>query len=163
MPEAPEGTYMAALWEHPDLCVGIFGLQVLSEDGQRLYAESGIQDQLMESLATSADDGLLLARRLQSDEGSLVMVYWSSYADLDRWARRQPHSLWWKWLVDNEGRGIAFYHEIYQAKAAEAVFTPDATPVGPGLFSSLEVIPSGKGYSRDRQKRFADEQANPTV
>ena len=102
---------MAALWEHPDLCVGIFGLQVLSEDGERLYAESGIQDQLMESLATSADDGLLLARRLQSDEGSLVMVYWSSYADLDRWARRQPHSLWWKWLVDNEGRGIAFYSQ----------------------------------------------------
>jgi hypothetical protein len=159
MADAPDSTYMAAVWEHPNLCVGIFGLQVLSEDGGKLYHESGIQDQLMEALSTSADEGLLHVRRLESDEGALVMVYWSSYADLDRWARRQPHSLWWKWLVDNEGRGIGFYHEIYQAKTAEAVFTAGAKPVGPALFSRLEPIPPGKGYSRKRQQRFADEQA----
>ena len=96
---------------------------------------------------------------LQSEEGGLVMVYWRSYADLDRWARRQPHSLWWKWLVDHEGQGLGFYHEIYQAKAAEAVYTSGAAPVGPGRFSSLEAIPSGKGYSRARQQRFSDGQS----
>ena len=164
MPEVPtESTFAAALWEHPDLCVGLFGLQVLTEEGGRLYEESGIQEQLVEALSTSAEDGLLHTRMLQSAEGGLVMVYWRSYADLDRWARRQPHSLWWKWLIDHEGQGLGFYHEIYQAKAAEAVYTAGAAPVGPGRFSSLQPIPSGKGYSRDRQQRFSDEQSSPTA
>ena len=159
MSEVPDGSYAANLWEHPDLCVGIFGMQVQTEEGGRLYEESGIQDHLVAALASSADDGLLHTRILQSDEGPLIMVYWRSYADLDRWARRQPHSLWWKWLTDHEGQGIGFYHEIYQAKAAEAVFTRGTFPVGPAMFSSREAIPSGRGYSRARQQRFADEQA----
>ena len=88
---------------------------------------------------------LVARRRLQSDEGALVMVYWSSYADLDRWARRQPHSLWWKWLVDNEGRGVGFYHEIYQAKAAEAVLHRRRQAGRPGALLEPRADPLGQG------------------
>ena len=33
MAEVPDSSYAANLWEHPDLCVGIFGMQVQTEDG----------------------------------------------------------------------------------------------------------------------------------
>jgi hypothetical protein len=153
----PRSTYTADLAAHPDLCIGLFGMQILTEEGGKLYEESGIQEQMMASLADSADDGLLHARRLQSDEGPIVMVYWRSYADLDRWARKQPHSLWWKRLVDHEDQGLGFYHEIYQAKAAEAVFLGGTTPVGPARFCSITDVPTGKGYSRQRQAEFQGE------
>ena len=159
MSEVPDGTYIARLWEHPELCIGIFGLQIQSAEGAALYEASGIQDEMIAALAEADGDGLLLTRRLQSDEGPLIMVYWRSYADLDRWARRQPHSRWWKWLFDHEGQGVGFYHEIYQAKAAEALYAGGTNPVGPALFADLEPQPSGKGYSRARQQRFIDRAA----
>lgn len=158
MSDAPDSTYIARLWEHPDLCVGIFGLQLQSDAGRRLYDQSGIQAELEEALDKASGHGMLHMRRLQSDEGPLVMVYWSSYAALDRWARSQPHSRWWKWLFDNEGNGVGFYHEIYQAKAAEALYARGTAPVGPALFTSVEAQPSGKGRSRARQQRFIEEQ-----
>ena len=56
-----------------------------------------------------------------SPEGPLLMQYWQTYDELDRWARKQPHSRWWRWLMEHAGKGVGFYHEIYQAKAAEAI------------------------------------------
>jgi hypothetical protein len=156
MPQRLEHTHVARLWEHPRLCIGIFGVQFFTEDGARLYADAGINDQMHTALAEASTHGLLHARPLQDEHGSMVMVYWESYAALDRWARSQPHSLWWKWLVDHEGQGIGFYHEIYTAAGAEAIFTAGTQPVGPGRFAALEPITSGKGESRDRQRRFAD-------
>jgi hypothetical protein len=91
-----------------------------------------------------------------SPEGPLLLQYWRSYDDLDRWARTQPHSGWWKWLLDNAGEELGFYHEIYQVKTAEAVYEHGTRPVGPALFCSTETVPAGEGRSRQRQQRFAE-------
>lgn len=151
-----DSAYVAALWEHPKLCLAFFGVQFHSEEGQLLYEESGINDDMFAALEAARGEGLLLNRPMMTPEGPLLMQYWRSYEDLDRWARKQPHSRWWVWLLENTGKGVAFYHEIYQAKTAEAIFEKGTRPVGPALFSSLEAVEGGEGRSRERQERFAE-------
>src|SRR5437773_451332 len=100
MPEPPnDRTYVAALWEHPNLCVSFFGAQYRTEEGQRVYEAAGIQPEVEAALQAAHSEGLLLARPLMSPEGPLIMLYWRSYEELDRWARKLPHTRWWKWLV----------------------------------------------------------------
>jgi hypothetical protein len=151
---ALEGSYVAALWEHPTLCVALFGVQYLTEEGRRLYEESGIGDEIDPSLQTA--EGLLHGRSMMTEQGPVVMLYWRSYADLDRYARLLPHGRWWKWLVNHTSQGIGFYHEIYEVKAAEAIFEPGAKPVGPAAFSSLLPAIGGEGRSKERMRRFRE-------
>ena len=151
-----DSAYSAALWDHPALCVALFGVQFLSREGRELYERSGIEQEMFEALERARDDGLLLNRPLMSPEGPLLMQYWRTYDDLDRWARRQPHSRWWRWLMEHIGRGVGFYHKIYQAKTAEAVYEEGTRPVGPAVFSTLERIKGGEGRSRERQQRFLE-------
>ena len=155
MPQPLDQTHVARLWEHPNLCVGIFGAQFHTDEGARLYEEAGINEQLFAALAAAGEYGLLHVRPTQDEAGSMVMVYWESYEALDRWARTQPHSLWWKWLVDHEGQGLGFYHEIYTVSGAEAVYSAGAAAVGPAAFAALEPTAPGRGESRARLQRFA--------
>jgi Monooxygenase af470-like len=163
MPEPrPDETYIAALWEHPQLCVSLFGAQFHTPEGERLYAEAGIQPEVESALTAAREEGLLLVRQLMSPEGPLLMLYWRSYEELDRWARKLPHTRWWRWLIENVGQGVGFYHEIYQVKTAEAIYERGTRPVGPALFCSTETVPTGEGRSRQRQQRFADAAEEPS-
>ena len=155
-----DSAYVAHLWEYPGLCVAIFGVQFLNEEGQRLYEASGIQPEMVEALERARDEGLLLNRPLMSPEGPLLMQYWRTYDELDRWARKQPHSRWWRWLMEHAGKGVGFYHEIYQVKTAEAIYEEGTRPVGPAVFTSIERVKGGEGRSRERQQLFA--RASPT-
>jgi hypothetical protein len=149
--------YIAALWEHPSLCVALFGVQFHSAEGQARYEAAGIQEQMIAALETAQRDGLLLLNRfVMSPEGPLLLQYWRSYDALDTWARTQPHSSWWRWLLDNAGENLGFYHEIYQARTAEAIYEHGTQPVGPAQFCTTEVVPAGEGHSRQRQQRFMD-------
>ncbi len=82
-----DSAYIAALWEHPTLCLAFFGIQFLSEEGQRLYDEAGINQEMFEALEKARSEGLLLNRPVMSPEGPVLMQYWRSYEALDRWAR----------------------------------------------------------------------------
>lgn len=156
-----DSAYIAALWEHPTLCIALFGIQFLSEERQRLYEEAGINQEMFEALEKARSEGLLLNRPVMSPEGPVIMQYWRSYDALDRWARKQPHSRWWRWLIENTGKGVGFYHEIYQAKTAEAVYEEGTRPVGPALFSSIQHVKGGEGLSRERQRRFIEATQRP--
>jgi Domain of unknown function (DUF4188) len=155
-----DSAYVAALWEHPTLCVAFFGVQFLNDESRRRYEESGIEREMADALEAARGAGLLLNRPLMSPEGPVLMQYWESYEALDRWARRQPHSAWWRWLMEHDG-SVGFYHEIYQAKAAEAIFERGTRPVGPALFSSLERVKAGEGHSRVRQQHFLEAARKP--
>jgi len=147
--------YIAAMWEHPTLCVALFGVQFHTPQGQQRYEAAGINEQMAQALETAQKQGLLLQNRMMmSPEGPLLLQYWRSYADLDRWARTQPHSAWWRWLLDNAGDDLGFYHEIYQARTAEAIYEHGTRPVGPAVFCSTHEVPAGEGRSRERQERF---------
>jgi hypothetical protein len=151
-----DSAYIARLWEHPELCVALFGVQYHSQEGQELYERSGIDAEMETALQKALAEGILLLHRpLASPEGGLSMQYWRSYEDLDRWARQQPHAGWWRWLREHTGNGLGFYHEIYRARTAEAIYEEGTAPVGPALFCSTEVVEGGKGRSRDRQSAFA--------
>jgi heme-degrading monooxygenase HmoA len=154
-PDAPvDSAYVAALWEHPDLCLAIFGIQILSAAGQRRYEASGIRAELEESLRTAA--GLLATVPCQTPDAMLLLQYWRDSASLHAWARIAPHTGWWKWLVENRGKGVGFHHEIYNVAAGEAIYEAGARPIGPALFCQLEMVRSGEGRSRERLQRFAD-------
>ncbi|MEH2066637.1 MAG: DUF4188 domain-containing protein [Nostoc sp.] len=156
-----DSAYIAALWEHPNLCLAFFGVQFYTEAGQRLYEDSGIQEEIFPALETAKAEGLFLNRPMTTPEGRLLMQYWRSYNDLGHWARQLPHSRWWNWLVDNTGKGVAFYHEIYQIKTGEAIYEPSTKPVGPALFCSVQPVKVGEGLSKERQQRFEDERLQP--
>ena len=84
-PEPPaDSAYIAALWEHPDLCLAFFGVQYHTPEGQRLYEESGVDAEVLPSLEAARAEGLLLNRPVMTEQGPLLMQYWRSYADLDR-------------------------------------------------------------------------------
>lgn len=156
-----DSAYVAALWEYPNLCVAFFGVQFLSKEGERLYEKSGINEEMFAALEQARGEGLLLNRPLMSPEGPVLVQYWRSYDDLDRWARKQPHSRWWRWLLEHVGKGVGFYHEIYQAKAAEAIYEEGTHPVGPALFSSIHRVKGGEGRSRERQRQFMQAPQDP--
>jgi hypothetical protein len=151
-----EGAYIAHLWEYPNLCVAIFGVQFLTEEGQRRYDAAGIPEEMGPALEAASADGHLLTRRLLEPGSGVLLQYWRSYDDLDRLARALPHMRWWRWLLQNAGADISFYHEIYQVKTAEAIFEKGCLPVGPAIFSTTSSIKAGEGGSRARQQRFAE-------
>jgi hypothetical protein len=148
----PEGRYIAALWEHPSLCVAMFGVQFTTEEAARLYDEAGIAPEM--EAALQAAEGLLLVRGFEEGNGGTMLQYWRSYEDLECFARTMPHTRWWRWLVDHRHRGMGFYHEIYQVSTAEAIYDPGTPPIGPAAFCSQIPIEGGEGRSRNRQERF---------
>ena len=124
-----DDAYVAHLWEHPHLCLALFGVQFLTPEGQRSYEGSGINEEMFPALGAAQAAGLLLLNRvLTTEEGPVLMQYWCSYEDLDRWARQLPHMRWWRWLLENAGPDLSFYHEIYQVAAAEAIYERGADP-----------------------------------
>lgn len=154
-----EHAYIAKVWEHPRLCVALFGVQFHTPEGQHRYGEANIQSELFTALEQAAHDGLLLHNRLMmTDEGPVLMQYWRSYDDIERWARAIPHTRWWKWLLDNAGPDISFYHEIYQPRTAEAIYEAGCKPVGPALFCGTAHVHGGEGRSKERQQRFIEAQ-----
>lgn len=147
---------IAHLWEHPNLCVAIFGVQFHTPEGQQRYGMSGIPTEMDPALEAAKEVGFLHQERLMSETGAVLLQYWQSYDDLDRWARRMPHMAWWRWLIENAGSDVSFYHEIYQVKTAEAIFERGCVPVGAAKIVTTSEVASGEGQSRQRQQRFAD-------
>jgi hypothetical protein len=155
LPPAPtDSAYIAHLWEHPQLTLAIFGMQVHTPEGQALYEAAGIPQQMQEALAQA--EGLLCVRDFPEGNGGLQLQYWRSHEDLARFARHLPHMAWWKWLNNHRGQGFGFYHEIYQCKTAEAVFETGTLPVGPALFCETSAVTDGEGRSQERQHRFIE-------
>lgn len=150
------GAYTAHLWDYPDLCVAIFGVQFHTPEGQRRYEASGITEEMGPILQPGIAEGLLLMRPLGEEGTGLLLQYWRSYDDLDRWARRLPHMRWWRWPLENVGPDLSFYHEIYQVKTAEAIYEEGCRPVGPAAFAATSAVTAGEGRSQNRQARFVE-------
>jgi len=158
-PRPPQDSaYVAALWEHPTLCVAIFGVQLITGEGQRLYDDAGISNEMAASLQSAP--GHLCTVPCQTMTVRLLLQYWESAEALHAWARVAPHTRWWKWLVEHRGKGIGFHHEIYTVSGAEAIYEMGTQPIGPATFCSLEAVRSGEGRSRERLKRFGQAAAD---
>ena len=155
-----ETAYVAHLWEYPELTLAIFGLQVHTEEAGQMYLESGIEEQLRETLAR--EPGMLCMREFAEGSGGLQLLYWRSHRELADFSKRMPHMAWWKWLIEHHGQGLSFYHEIYQCSTAEAIFEAGTEPVGPGTFCTTSSTELGGNRSQERQQRFMEAQRLPS-
>lgn len=149
------GATIAHLWEHPDLCIAIFGVQFHTPAGQERYAASGIAEEMDPALEAAREAGFLHQERLMGEGSGVLLQYWRSYDELDRWARRLPHMAWWRWLLENAGDDLSFYHEIYRVKTAEAIYERGCRLVGAARIATTSTVAAGDGQSRQRQERFA--------
>jgi Domain of unknown function (DUF4188) len=153
-PPPTDSAYIAHLWDHPQLTIAIFGLQANSPEAFAMYDAAGIPEQMEEALKGA--EGLLGVRFFPEGNGRIQLQYWRSHADLSLFARHMPHTAWWKWLNENTGKGLSFYHEIYQCKTAEAVYEIGTLPVGPANFCETSAVVGGEGRSQERQRRFIE-------
>jgi hypothetical protein len=48
--------------------------------------------------------------------------YWRDFESLERWARSEPHRLWWEGFLRDSG-GAGFWHETYFRAAASKRYT----------------------------------------
>jgi hypothetical protein len=94
------------------------------------------------ALEVAKGEGFLHQDVMRVEGGAVLFQYWRSYDELDRWARKMPHMRWWRWLLENAGDDVSFYHEIYQVKTAK--------------FATTSRVTAGEGQSRKRQERFAE-------
>ena len=155
LPAPPtDSAYIAHMWEYPQLTIAIFGIQVHTPEAYAMYEEAGIPKQMEESLGQA--EGLLCIRTFSESNGGLQLQYWRSHEELAGFARQMPHTSWWKWLMNNRGKGFSFYHEIYQCMTAEAVFEIGTLPVGPATFCTASAVVGGEGRSPERQRRFLE-------
>jgi len=145
---------IAHLWEYPDLTLGIFGLDAADPGALAAYEATGIPARMEDALRSQ--EGLLHVRTLQEGMGGVLLQYWRSHDDLARFARRAPHADWWRWRAAHDGDGLAFWHEIYQCRTAEAIYEDGAPRVGPAAFVTTSEVVTGAGRSDERQRRFAD-------
>jgi hypothetical protein len=132
-------------------------MQVHSPEAYAMYEAAGIPAQMEQALAQA--EGLLAVRMFAEGNGGLQLQYWRSHDDLARFARQMPHTAWWKWLMNNVGRGFSFYHEIYQCQTAEAIFEVGTLPIGPARFCPTSAVVGGEGRSQERQQRFREASA----
>jgi hypothetical protein len=124
------------LTDFPDLVVIELGMRVNSLAGLRTLMWTGPQ---VERSVRAAPDGLL---RHSSFVYSVIpphvgiRQYWRDFDALERWARDQPHSSWWKRLLNNPG-GTGFWHETYFRRGGmEAIYLDlHDHPVGLGTFA----------------------------
>jgi hypothetical protein len=97
---------------YPDLVVIILGMRVNMMTGLRTLLGFGPK---IESAARARPPGLLhheafLFSLLPAHAG--IRQYWQDFESLERWARSEPHRVWWKeFLKDSQGTG--FWHETY--------------------------------------------------
>lgn len=138
---------------YPDLVVIYLGMRVNVLGGLKTLL--GMGKQIGDS-AAARPDGLLLHEPLVYSLMPMhlgMRQYWRDFDSLERWARSEPHRIWWqRYLRDTDGTG--FWHEAYFMKGGmEAVYV--SMPQNIGFSKFAPVMPArGRMFSaRERARR----------
>lgn len=76
--------------------------------------------------------------------------YWPHFDSLERWARSEPHQLWWQDFVRDSG-GTGFWHEAYFVRGGmEAIYDDINEKIG---FSAFAPIQPARGAMFSTRKR----------
>jgi hypothetical protein len=152
------GTTMAVqrrtvdLLGYPDLVVIYLGMQVRTIVGLKTLFGFGPK------ISRSAEDqpeGLLwhetFLRSLFPPHAG-IRQYWSNFELLERWARSEPHRIWWKNFLRDSG-GTGFWHETYFMRGGvEAIYDDMARPTGLLGFAPTVAARGPRFSSRQRAK-----------
>lgn len=115
---------------YPDLVVIYLGIRVTAWRGLKTVFGLGPQ---IEKSWKAKPDGLLLHENLVFSFVPLhtgMRQYWRDFASLERWARSQPHRIWWQNFLRDSG-GTGFWHETYSMRGGiEAIYDDMPGPIG---------------------------------
>lgn len=135
---------------YPDLVVIYLGMRVKTLTGLKTLL--GFGPKIARSVSEQPD-GLLLHENLIY---SLLpphigmRQYWRDFDALERWARSEPHRIWWKQFLRNSG-GTGFWHETYFIRGGvEAIYDDIAEPIG--LLRFAAVLPARGGMFAARER-----------
>jgi hypothetical protein len=107
---------------YPDLVVIYLGMRVNTLTGLKTLV--GFGPKIAKSVE-ARPDGLLLHENfvfsIFPPHGGMRQ-YWRDFESLERWARSEPHRLWWQTFIRDSG-GTGFWHEAYFMRGGmEAVY-----------------------------------------
>lgn len=111
------------LTAYPDLVVIYLGMRVRTMAGIKRLLGLGPQ---IQKAGAERPDGLL------HYENNIIFSlfplhigmrwYWKDFESLERWARSEPHRIWWQQFLRDSG-GTGFWHETYFMRGGmEAVY-----------------------------------------
>jgi hypothetical protein len=138
---------------YPNLVVIYLGMRVNAMTGLKTLAGMGPK---ISTSVKAAPDGLLLHEDLifslfPPHVG--MRQYWRDFESLERWARSEPHRVWWREFLRDSG-GTGFWHETYfMSGGMEAVYDDMPKPVGMMNFATVLPARGGMFSARDRAKR----------
>ncbi len=146
---------------YPELVVIYLGMRVNTLTGLKTLA--GFGPKIARSVVDQPD-GLLLHENLifslfPPHVG--MRQYWRDFEALERWARSEPHRLWWKQFLRDSG-GTGFWHETYFKRGGfEAVYDNIPQPIGFLRFASVQPAKGGMFTARDRLKLAGTAEQSP--
>ncbi len=156
---APVQRLTVDLSGYPDLVVIYLGMRVRTWAGLKTLFGFGPK---IQSSVAEKPDGLLLHENIVY---SLVpphagmRQYWRDFDSLERWARSEPHQVWWQEYVKNSG-GTGFWHETYFARGGmEAIYDDVKREIGFSAFAPIQPA-HGAMFSARRRLRLSEEARN---
>ena len=128
------------LGAYPDLVVIYLGMRVNVLTG--LKTLFGFGPKIGKSIE-ARPDGLLLHEALVYSITPIhvgMRQYWRDFESLERWARSEPHKVWWREFLRDSG-GLGFWHEMYFMRGGmQAVY--DDVPKDIGFLKFAPVRPA---------------------
>lgn len=110
------------LARYPDLVVIYLGMRLNVLSGIKTVI--GFGNEITKSVA-ARPDGLLLHEPIFYSFFPMhagMRQYWRDFDSLERWARSEPHRIWWQRFLRDSG-GVGFWHEAYFMRGGmEAVY-----------------------------------------
>ncbi len=138
---------------YPDLVVIYLGMRVNAITGFKTLI--GFGPKIDKSIA-GAPDGLL------AHEYFLLSLfpphlgfrqYWRDFESLERWARSEPHRVWWQEFLRNSG-GVGFWHETYfMGGGMEAVYDDVTQDIGFLKFAAAKPARGAMFSARSRARK----------
>jgi hypothetical protein len=155
--KTPVNRQTVDLSAYPDLVVIYLGMRVRTLGGIKTLMGRGPQ---IEKAAADRPEGLL------HFENNIIFSlfplhlgmrwYWKDFDSMERWARSEPHRIWWQEFLRSSG-GTGFWHETYFMRGGmEAVYDDVPTPVGLQAFAPA-AAPRGSMFSARHRLGVAGE------
>lgn len=147
---------------YPDLVVIYLGMRVRALHGLKTLLGFGPR---IERAGAARPDGLLhyenniLFSLVPPHVG--MRWYWRDFEALERWARSEPHRLWWQQFLRDSG-GTGFWHETYFMRGGMEAIYDDVPPPPVGLLAFAPAVPArGPMFGARTRVRLGEEAPAP--
>ena len=151
------------LSQYPDLVVIYLGMRVNALTGLKTLIGFGPK---ISGAVAANPDGLLLHENIIYSLFPLhagMRQYWRDFQSLEKWARSEPHRIWWQNFVRDSG-GTGFWHETYFMRGGiEAVYDDIPGPIGLMRFAPVVAAHGAMFSARQRLKVGGEAEVPPPV